>query len=91
MCTQPSPKPRSHTKDMSGCALYTAKKSTVHLGALAEKLGWLGWAKVRGADIFRDSYWPTLPSYELKNDFIEIRGKMGTSLESCLLYSLVQT
>ena len=41
-------KPRPHTKDMSGCALYTAKKSTVHLGALAEKLGWLGWTKVRG-------------------------------------------
>ena len=26
---------------MAVCALYIAKKSTVHLGALAEKLGWL--------------------------------------------------
>ena len=76
---------------MSGCTLYTAKKSTVHLGALAEKLGWLGWAKVRGANIVSDNYWPTHSSYELNNDFIEISGKMGTTLESCLLYSVAQT
>mgnify|MGYP003344509634 FL=1 len=76
---------------MSGCALYPAKKSTVHLGALAEKLGWLGWTKVRGANIVSDNYWPTHSSYELNNDFIEISGKMGTTLESCLLYSVAQT
>ena len=76
---------------MAGCALYTAKKSTVHLGALAEKLGWLGWTKVRGANIVSDNYWPTHSSYELNNDFIEISGKMGTTLESCLLYSVAQT
>ena len=33
----------------------------------------------------------SLLGYELNNDFIEISGKMGTTLESCLLYSVAQT